>query len=87
MGLAEIIAKKPHDPIHYLAHWLFTYRYNKDAMEIKKRELDELLMERERIQDELKKRQAEIDAYDGVIDLMNKMESEHLLQSILPDEE
>lgn len=49
LGLAEITQVQPFDPIHYLAHWLFKYRYNQEIEEVKQRELDALLIERERI--------------------------------------
>lgn len=49
LALAEITAKQPRDPIHYLGHWLFKYRYNEESDEIKKKEIEELIAERERL--------------------------------------
>lgn len=52
LGLAEITEVQPFDPVHYLAHWLFKYRYNQEIEEVKQRELEALLAERQRIDDE-----------------------------------
>lgn len=49
LALAEITAKHPRDPIHYLAHWLMKYRYNQELDEVRKREVDELTAERHRL--------------------------------------
>lgn len=49
LALAEICVKQPRDPIHYLGHWLFKYRYNQEIDDIKKKEVEELIAERERI--------------------------------------
>ncbi|VEN50643.1 unnamed protein product [Callosobruchus maculatus] len=32
LALAEITAVQPKDPIHYLGHWLFKYRYNQEIL-------------------------------------------------------
>lgn len=49
LALAEITAKMPKDPIHYLGHYLFKYRYNQELEEIQKREIEELTEERKRL--------------------------------------
>lgn len=49
IAMAEITAKQPRDPIHYLAHWLYKYRYNEEVNEVRKKELADLLEERERL--------------------------------------
>lgn len=49
LALAEIVAKQPRDPIHYLGHWLFKYRYNQEIDQIEKEKIDELTEEREKI--------------------------------------
>ncbi|GLV40326.1 hypothetical protein CBL_04127 [Carabus blaptoides fortunei] len=49
LALAEITAVQPADPIHYLAHWLFKYRYNQEIDEVKKKEVEALIEERKRI--------------------------------------
>lgn len=49
LALAEICMKQPRDPIHYLGHWLFKYRYNQEIDQVKKREIEELIAERERL--------------------------------------
>jgi hypothetical protein len=46
LALAEITAKQPRDPIHYLGHYLFKYRYNQELEEEQKQEIDELTQER-----------------------------------------
>lgn len=52
LGLAEITAVQPTDPIHYLAHWLFKYRFNQEIEVVKQREYDLLMAERKRIEEE-----------------------------------
>ncbi|KAK5648537.1 hypothetical protein RI129_003429 [Pyrocoelia pectoralis] len=52
LALAEITAKQPRDPIHYLGHWLFKYRYNQEMSVKRKHEIQELIDERERLEKE-----------------------------------
>lgn len=49
MALAEIISVQPKDPIHYLGHWLFKYRYNQETDQLQQIEIDALTQERNRI--------------------------------------
>ncbi|CAG9838486.1 unnamed protein product [Diabrotica balteata] len=49
LALAEITAIQPRDPIHYLGHWLFKYRYNEEVATIKHIEISQLTEERERL--------------------------------------
>lgn len=49
LALAEITAKQPRDPIHYLGHYLFKYRYNQEIEEVEKKEVGELTRERKRV--------------------------------------
>lgn len=49
MALAEITAVQPRDPIHYLGHWLFKFRYNQTMTEINDMELEALTNERDRL--------------------------------------
>lgn len=48
-AMAEILMKQPQDPIHYLGHWLFKYRYNQEVEDATKQEIFELTAERARI--------------------------------------
>lgn len=60
LALAEITAKQPKDPIHYLGHYLFKYHYNQEIEEIEKKEIEELTAERKRLAQErwvIKKKQ------------------------------
>lgn len=47
LALAEITAVQPRDPIHYLGHWLFKYRYNQELSDLKKNEIQQVLEERQ----------------------------------------
>lgn len=47
LALAEITALQPRDPIHYLGHWLFKYRYNQEIGDMKRNEAQQLLTERQ----------------------------------------
>lgn len=40
LALAEITTLQPRDPIHYLGHWLFKYRYNQQIDDVNKIEMD-----------------------------------------------
>jgi len=50
LALAEITAKQPRDPIHYLGHWLFKYRYNQETDDSRKQDIQELVNERDRLE-------------------------------------
>lgn len=52
LALAEITAKQPRDPIHYLGHWLFKYRYNQEVDLKRKQEIQDLIEERDRLERE-----------------------------------
>lgn len=49
LAMAEILMKQPRDPIHYLAHWLFKYRYNQEIDDTAKGQISELIAERARV--------------------------------------
>lgn len=43
---------QPADPIHYLAHWFLKYRYNQEIDEVKRLEIQALMIEQERLEAE-----------------------------------
>lgn len=49
LALAEITSVQPRDPIHYLGHWLFKYRYNQEVSDVKKIELQQINDERNKL--------------------------------------
>ncbi|CAH1187072.1 unnamed protein product [Phyllotreta striolata] len=76
LALAEITAVQPRDPIHYLGHWLFKYRYNEEMTEKQTNEINELTNERNRIAQEKWKKFLEEEARAAVIDMIVKAEEE-----------
>ena len=50
-ALVEIVMKQPEDPIHYLAHWLFKWRWNQELKQQKEMEVNELTVKRQEIKD------------------------------------
>ncbi|RZC38730.1 uncharacterized protein BDFB_010971, partial [Asbolus verrucosus] len=74
LALAEITAKQPRDPIHYLGHYLFKYRYNQELEEVQKREVEELTNERRRVAQEKWKKFVEEEARNAVIEMVLKAE-------------
>lgn len=52
MGLANVTRHQPEDPINYLANFLMQYRFNEIRYEEQLKELDDLLVLREQIQQE-----------------------------------
>ncbi|KAJ3649816.1 hypothetical protein Zmor_021536 [Zophobas morio] len=75
LALAEITAKQPRDPIHYLGHYLFKYRYNQELEEVRKREIDELTEERKVLAEERWKRFVEEEARNAVMDMIIRAEN------------
>lgn len=49
LALAEITTLQPRDPVHYLGHWLFKYRYNQQIDDVNKTEMDLLTDMRHKI--------------------------------------
>lgn len=49
LALAEITSVQPRDPIHYLGHWLFKYRYNQEINDVQKIELQQVNEGREKL--------------------------------------
>lgn len=76
LALAEITAVQPKDPIHYLAHWLFKFRYNQETADAQRIELDQLKEERERIAQDKWQKFIEKEARAAVIDMIVRAEEE-----------
>ncbi|CAH1365515.1 unnamed protein product [Tenebrio molitor] len=74
LALAEITAKQPRDPIHYLGHYLFKYRYNQELEEVQKQEIDELTQERKLLAQERWKKFVEEEARNAVLDMILRAE-------------
>ncbi|XP_049826486.1 uncharacterized protein LOC109605285 isoform X2 [Aethina tumida] len=74
LALAEITAVQPRDPIHYLGHWLFKFRYNQTMTEINDMELEALTNERDRLAKERWKKFLEEEARAAVMDLIMRAE-------------
>ncbi|KAJ3638431.1 hypothetical protein MTP99_001795 [Tenebrio molitor] len=74
LALAEITAKQPRDPIHYLGHYLFKYRYNQELEEVQKQEIDELTRERKLLAEERWKKFVEEEARNAVLDMILRAE-------------
>lgn len=75
MAIAEITAKQPRDPIHYLAHWLIKYRYNQEIQQQTQREVDELTAERDRLRRERLKRLMEQEIQDALSTMIMRTEN------------
>ncbi|KAF5308189.1 hypothetical protein FQR65_LT06369 [Abscondita terminalis] len=76
LALAEVAMKKPRDPIHYLGHWLFKYRYNQEISQERKREIEELICERERLEKEKLHAMLENEAHAIILDMIIRAEEE-----------
>ncbi|KAK4884545.1 hypothetical protein RN001_000816 [Aquatica leii] len=76
LALAQISAKQPRDPIHYLGHWLFKYRYNQEISQTKKNEIQELINERERLEKEKLNAILEEEARAAVFNMIIRAEEE-----------
>ncbi|XP_057657792.1 uncharacterized protein LOC130894814 isoform X2 [Diorhabda carinulata] len=83
LALAEITAVQPRDPIHYLGHWLFKYRYNEEIEEIKKIEINQLTEERERIAKERWHKFIEEEARAAVLEMIVRAEETAIRNELL----
>ncbi|XP_031333325.1 lamin-A-like isoform X2 [Photinus pyralis] len=82
LALAEITAQQPRDPIHYLGHWLFKYRYNQEVSVTRKDELQELIQERERLESEKLRTIYENEAHEAVLNLIIRAEEGAILREL-----
>nr|CAH7768244.1 unnamed protein product [Callosobruchus chinensis] len=76
LALAEITAVQPKDPIHYLGHWLFKYRYNQEMSEVQTIEINQLTEERDRLARERWHKFIEEEARAAVIEMILKAEEQ-----------
>ncbi|CAH1101457.1 unnamed protein product [Psylliodes chrysocephalus] len=82
LALAEITAVQPRDPVHYLGHWLFKYRYNEEMTEKQSIEINELTQERNRIAQEKWRKFLEEEARAAVIEMIVKAEEEAIREEL-----
>uniref|UniRef100_A0AAR5PAR7 Dynein regulatory complex protein 1/2 N-terminal domain-containing protein n=1 Tax=Dendroctonus ponderosae TaxID=77166 RepID=A0AAR5PAR7_DENPD len=74
LAIAEITTLQPRDPIHYLAHWLFKYRYNQQMEDINSIEIDILTEKRNKLAKERWHKFIEGEAKAAVIDMVLRAE-------------
>ncbi|CAH0550746.1 unnamed protein product [Brassicogethes aeneus] len=76
LALAEITAVQPRDPIHYLGHWLFKFRYNQELDETQQIEIDALTAERDRLAKERWHKFLEEEARAAVMEMIMRAEEQ-----------
>lgn len=54
LALAEIVAKRPSDPIHYLGHWLLKWRWNQEQKQCLEDKVHALIEDRKKIADKIR---------------------------------
>ncbi|CAG9764584.1 unnamed protein product [Ceutorhynchus assimilis] len=81
-ALKEITSLQPRDPVHYLGHWLFNYRYNQQTEEVKKSEWNSLHEQRERLAKERYHRFVQEEAREAVLDMIVRAEEIVFLQEL-----
>ncbi|XP_045472419.1 uncharacterized protein LOC123679087 [Harmonia axyridis] len=82
LAIAEITAKQPRDPIHYLGHWLFKYRYNQELDITQKQEFEALMVERNRLLKEKLQRLYEEEAKLVIFEMINNAENEAIRKEL-----
>ncbi|XP_044745377.1 uncharacterized protein LOC123307222 [Coccinella septempunctata] len=82
LAIAEITAKQPRDPIHYLGHWLFKYRYNQELDVTQKQEYEALMLERNRLLKEKLQRLYEEEAKLVIFEMINNAENEAIRKEL-----
>ncbi|KAL3288977.1 hypothetical protein HHI36_003420 [Cryptolaemus montrouzieri] len=82
LALAEITSRQPRDPIHYLGHWLFKYRYNQELDITQKQEYEALMVERNRLLKEKLHRLYEEEAKLVIFEMINNAENEAIRKEL-----
>ncbi|CAG9817231.1 unnamed protein product [Phaedon cochleariae] len=83
LALAEISAVQPRDPIHYLGHWLFKYRYNEEVRDVQRIEVEQLTEARDKLAKEKWHAFVEKEAKAAVFDMIARAEEEALENELL----
>ncbi|XP_050305526.1 uncharacterized protein LOC126742780 isoform X2 [Anthonomus grandis grandis] len=82
LAIAEITAVQPRDPIHYLGHWLFKYRYNQQMEDVNSAEFEILNEKRNKIAKERWHKFVEEEARAAVIDMIIRAEQIAILNEL-----
>nr|CAD7441511.1 unnamed protein product [Timema bartmani] len=76
LALAEVVMKCPTDPIPYLAHWLFKWRWNQEHKQDQEDRVKELTAERTKLENQLKQAKERDDAQLAAASAIEKVTQE-----------